>query len=142
VPSGQGLAGNDIFHAAVQMSRMPMCLTDPNLPDNPIVFCNQAYEQLTGYPQAELIGHNCRMLQGPATDRATIKRIRDKLSMQEDVHEEVFNYRKDGGGYWNALYISPVVDEAGRLQYFFGSQRLSRNAFGMNAEGLGGRAKS
>jgi PAS domain S-box-containing protein len=122
VPSGQGLAGNDIFHAAVQMSRMPMCLTDPNLPDNPIVFCNQAYEQLTGYPQAELIGHNCRMLQGPATDRATIKRIRDKLSMQEDVHEEVFNYRKDGGGYWNALYISPVVDEAGRLQYFFGSQ--------------------
>jgi PAS domain S-box-containing protein len=122
VAAGQGLAGKDIFHAAVQMSRMPMCLCDAGLPDNPMVFCNQAFEQLTGYTQAELIGRNCRMLQGPETDRATIARIRSRLAALEDVHEEIFNYRKNGSGYWNALYISPVLDETGRLLYYFGSQ--------------------
>ena len=122
VPTGQGLAGKDIFHAAVQMSRMPMCLTDPHLPDNPMVFCNQAFEQLTGYSQGELLGHNCRMLQGPDTDTATVQRIRESLAAQRDVHEELYNYRKDGTGYWNALYISPVLDQTGALIYYFGSQ--------------------
>jgi PAS domain S-box-containing protein len=122
VTSGLGLGGKDIFHAAVQMSRMPMCLTDPSLPDNPMVFCNQAFEQLTGYGQSDIIGRNCRMLQGPATDPATVARIRKRLAAQEDVHEEIFNYRKNGTGYWNALYISPVLDADGRLIYHFGSQ--------------------
>jgi signal transduction histidine kinase len=62
------------------------------------------------------------MLQGPETDRATIARIRSRLAALEDVHEEIFNYRKNGSGYWNALYISPVLDETGRLLYYFGSQ--------------------
>ncbi len=122
VPAGHGLDGKDIFHAAVQMSRMPMCLSDPNLPDNPLVFCNQAFEQFTGYSQAELLGRNCRLLQGEATDPETISRISRRLRALEDVHEEIFNYRKDGTGFWNALYVSPVLNERGDLLYYFGSQ--------------------
>ena len=71
-----GPAGNDIFFAAVQMSRMPMCLTDPHQADNPIVFCNHAFEQLTGYTQAEILGRNCRFLQGADTDPEAVAEIR------------------------------------------------------------------
>ncbi len=117
-----GRAGSDIFFAAVQMSRMPMCLTDPRQPDNAIVFCNQAFEQLTGYTQAEIVGRNCRFLQGERTDPATVAEIRRALDAREDVHLELVNYRKDGSAFWNALFISPVVDTKGELVYHFASQ--------------------
>lgn len=77
VASGRGTGGHDIFYAAVQMSRMPMILTDPNEPDNPIIFCNQAFEKLTGYGQSEVTGRNCRFLQDPdrpGGDRADPRR--------------------------------------------------------------------
>ena len=122
IASGAGHGGHDIFFAAVQMSRMPMILTDPHRPDNPIVFSNRAFEKLTGYSQDELLGRNCRFLQGPDTDPDTIQRIRDGIARTEDVHEEVFNYRKDGSGFWNALFISPVFNPKGDLLYFFASQ--------------------
>jgi PAS domain S-box-containing protein len=122
IASGQGHGGHDIFHAAVQMSRMPMILTDPHQDDNPIIFCNRAFERLSGYQQSEILGHNCRFLQGPETDPATIGRIRQAIARREDVHEDIFNYRKDGSGFWNALFVSPVFGSAGELLYFFASQ--------------------
>ncbi len=122
IASGQGHGGQDIFHAAVQMSRMPMMLTDPHGPDNPIIFCNRAFEALTGYEQSEILGKNCRFLQGPGTDPDAIARIRRGLARREDVHEDIFNYRKDGSGFWNALFISPVFGTQGELLYFFASQ--------------------
>ena len=122
IPAGLGHDGRDIFFAAVQMSRMPMCLTDPHQPDNPLIFCNAAFEKLTGYAQAEILGRNCRFLQGEGTDRATVTAIRRALAANEDIHEEVLNYRKDGTPFWNALFISPVVDSDGTLVYHFASQ--------------------
>ena len=122
VSSGQGHGSNDIFYAAVQMSRMPMILSDPHQDDCPIIFCNRAFEKLTGYGQDDIVGHNCRFLQGKDTDPETVDRIRTAIRKREDVHEEVFNYRKDGSGFWNALYISPVFGTAGELLYFFASQ--------------------
>ena len=122
VPSGQGHAGHDIFFAAVQMSRMPMILTDPHQEDNPILFCNQAFEKLTGYPKDEILGRNCRFLQGPDTDRETISRIGQQIRKREDVHDDVLNYRKDGTAFWNALFISPVFTPNGELIYYFASQ--------------------
>lgn len=116
------LGDADIFQAAVQMSRMPMCLTDPDGEDNPIIFCNQAFEQLTGYSQEEILGQNCRFLQGEGTDRDAAAEIRQSLKAREDVHIELLNYRKDGTPFWNALFISPVIDTTGRLVYFFASQ--------------------
>jgi PAS domain S-box-containing protein len=122
IPAGIGHGGRDIFFAAVQMSRMPMCLTDPHQPDEPIIFCNRAFEQLTGYAQDEILGHNCRFLQGQGTDRRVISEIARHLDRGEDFHEEVLNYRKDGTPFWNALFISPVVDPDGSLVYHFASQ--------------------
>ena len=72
IAPGGNYKGTDIFFAAVQMSRMPMCLTDPHQHDDPIIFCNQAFEQLTGYNQAEIIGCNCRFLQGKETDPGAV----------------------------------------------------------------------
>jgi PAS domain S-box-containing protein len=122
IPAGLGHDGRDIFFAAVQMSRMPMCLTDPHQPDNPLIFCNQAFEKLTGYAQAEILGRNCRFLQGEGTDPEAIARIRRGLAAGEDIHHELLNYRKDGTSFWNAVFISPVVDSDGSLVYHFGSQ--------------------
>jgi PAS domain S-box-containing protein len=122
IPAGLGHGGRDIFFAAVQMSRMPMCLTDPHQPDNPLIFCNQAFEKLTGYAQAEILGRNCRFLQGEGTDPEAIARIRRGLAADEDIHHELLNYRKDGTPFWNAVFISPIVDSDGSLVYHFASQ--------------------
>ncbi len=99
-----------------------MCLTDPHQPDNPLIFCNAAFEELTGYAQAEILGRNCRFLQGAGTDRAVVAEIRQGLDAGEDIHKELLNYRKDGTPFWNALFVSPVVDSGGRLVYHFASQ--------------------
>ena len=122
IAAAAGGAGSDIFFAAVQMSRMPMCLTDPHGVDNPIVFCNRAFEQLTGYTREEIIGRNCRFLQGEATDPGAVAEIRRALANGEDVHLELLNYRRDGSSYWNALFISPVINTDGRLVHHFASQ--------------------
>jgi len=112
----------DVFQVAVQMTRMAMVLSDPNQDDNPIVFCNAAFCEQTGYAESEVIGRNCRFLQGPATDPTTVKRIAEGLGKREIVSEEIYNYRHDGRGFWNALYVSPIFDPEGRLLYYFGSQ--------------------
>ncbi len=113
---------SDVFKVAVQMTRMAMVLSDPNQDDNPVVFCNAAFCEQTGYPESEVLGRNCRFLQGPATDPATVKRIAEGLARREIVSEEIYNYRHDGRGFWNALYVSPVFDQDGKLLYYFASQ--------------------
>ncbi|MCQ8277412.1 PAS domain-containing protein [Acetobacteraceae bacterium KSS8] len=118
-----GLSGHgDVFFAAMQLSRMAMCLTDPNLPDEPIVFCNQAFEELTGYTAAEVVGRNCRFLQGAGTDRAAVSSIGPRLRAGQDVRIEVMNYRKDGSAFWNELSISEIRDDSGAIRYHFASQ--------------------
>ena len=122
VLGGQGHGSTDVFFAAVRLTRMPMCLSDPNQPDNPLVFVNRAFEDQTGYTAEEVLGRNCRFLQGPDTDPAAVDEIRRAIAAKVDVSVECYNYRKDGSGFWNALYLSPVFDEAGGLLYFFASQ--------------------
>ncbi len=113
--------GADPFSAAVRSTRMPMLITDPRLPDNPIVFANDAFAKLTGYTREETLGRNCRFLQGPATNSDTVDRIRTAVAAREPIEIEVLNYRKDGTAFWNRVLISPVFDE-GELTYFFASQ--------------------
>jgi PAS domain S-box-containing protein len=116
------VAPNDIFFAAVETTRMPMIVTDPKLPDNPIIFCNAAFSKMTGYSLDDIIGSNCRFLQGPETDRATVDLVRKAIKETEEVAVEVLNYRKNGSTFWNALFVSPVFGSDGELLYFFGSQ--------------------
>jgi PAS domain S-box-containing protein len=115
-------AGSDIFFAAVKTTRMPMVVTDPHRPDNPIIFCNEAFSFMTGYSQDEILGYNCRFLQGPETDQTAIDEVRAAIAKREEVAVEVLNYRKNGSTFWNALFVSPVFGDDGELRYFFASQ--------------------
>ncbi|MCS0658413.1 histidine kinase famiy protein [Massilia terrae] len=119
--AGLNERGN-IFFAAVEMTRMPMVVTDPNQHDNPIVFTNRAFLDLTGYREDQLIGRNCRMLQGPDTDRRAIDEVRKAVEEQRAVAVDVLNYKADGRPFWNALFIGPIFDQNGKLLYFFASQ--------------------
>ncbi|WP_294195837.1 histidine kinase famiy protein [uncultured Sphingomonas sp.] len=111
-----------VFFAAIEMTRMPMLLTDPNQDDNPIVFANKAFLDLTGYEEDEVIGRNCRFLQGAQTDRNAVAELRDAVRTRSSVALELLNYRRDGSPFWNAVFIGPVYDVHGKLQYFFASQ--------------------
>ncbi|MER2265575.1 HWE histidine kinase domain-containing protein [Methylobacterium oxalidis] len=113
---------SDPFAAAVRATRMPMLITDPNQPDNPIVFVNNAFSKLTGYSHDEIIGKNCRFLQGPQTSKADVAKIRDAIERRVPVEIELLNHKKDGEVFWNRLLISPVFDRDGQLTYFFASQ--------------------
>jgi PAS domain S-box-containing protein len=112
----------NIFFAAVEMTRMPMVVTDPRRPDNPIVFANGAFFDLTGYSDEEVIGRNCRFLQGPQTDPRTVDEVRLAVRERRAVAVDLLNYRKDGTPFWNALFIGPIFDKGGELLYFFASQ--------------------
>lgn len=121
--SSSGFADQDnIFFAAVEMTRMPMVVTDPRQNDNPIVFTNGAFLDLTGYASEEVIGKNCRMLQGPDSDAGTVAQLRKALAEQKAVAVDILNYKKDGTAFWNGLFIGPVFDKDGKLLYFFASQ--------------------
>ena len=112
----------DPFAAAVRATRMPMIITDPRLPDNPITFANDAFLAMSGYARAEVTGRNCRFLQGPDTSREDVDRVRQAIENRRDISVDLLNYRKDGSVFWNALYISPVVNENGELLFYFASQ--------------------
>jgi PAS domain S-box-containing protein len=118
-----GLADRSgVYFAAAEMTRMPMVITDPNEPDNPIVFANGAFLDLTGYSREEVHGRNCRFLQGPLTDRGTVRQLREALAEPRPVAVELLNYRKDGTPFWNALFIGPIYGPGGKLLHFFSSQ--------------------
>ncbi len=101
---------------------MPMVVTDPHAADNLIIFVNHAFVAMSGYSVEEIIGRDCRFLQGPETDRLAIAAIRDAIEKREEISTEILNDKKDGETFWNALFIFPVFDKQGELVYFFASQ--------------------
>ena len=115
-------SSTDPFASAVRATRMPMIITDPHRPDNPIIFVNDAFSKLTGYAREEILGRNCRFLQGPLTDRADIARIREAIECREPIEIELRNYKKNGETFWNRVLISPVFGADGELTHFFASQ--------------------
>lgn len=98
-------------------------LTNPNMEDNPIVYVNRAFEQLTGYASDAAIGRNCRFLQGEKTDPLTVNALREAIRNEESHQTELLNYRADGSTFVNELFIEPIYDDAGNLSAFLGLQR-------------------
>ena len=110
------------FRAVLGAARMPTILADATQPDHPIVFANQAFLDLTGYAREEVLGRNCRFLQGAETDQEALIRLRDALAQAQPISVDVVNYRADGSRFWNTLFIGPVFDDGGVLRYFLGNQ--------------------
>jgi PAS domain S-box-containing protein len=107
---------------AVIATDITFTITDPRRPDNPLVWVNPSFTRVTGYEAEEVIGLNCRLLQGPATDRAAVAEIRTALEARRTVTTTLLNYRKDGTAFWNQLSVSPVFDGDGELVSFVGVQ--------------------
>lgn len=111
-----------LIKAALDASVSGIIITDNQLPDNPIIYCNESFERMTGYKRIEIIGHNCRFLQ--ADDRQQPERLKIRRAVQEGEHVsvEIRNYKKNGDLFWNELFISPVQAADGRVTHFIGVQ--------------------
>src|SRR5215203_4764009 len=97
-------------------------ISDPRLPDNPIVECNEAFVALTGYRSDEIVGHNCRFLTGADTEPWLTETLRTGIRRRQPVMVEILNYKRDGTPFRNAVMVAPIFDEGGELAYFLGSQ--------------------
>lgn len=106
----------------IENSPIAAVVSNPNLPDNPIIECNKPFLELTGYERDEVIGRNCRFLRGPQTDPHMIDKMREAIRAPKPVLVEVVNYRKNGDPFNNAVMIVPLFDDEGKLRYFLGSQ--------------------
>ncbi len=111
-----------LFATAVESMTAGLVITDRNGPDHPIVFTNPAFEQLTGYAPFEVLGRNCRLLQGPDTDPATVAAIRAAVGRGQAITVEILNYRKDGQPIWLELRLSPVRGLDGVIGHYVGIQ--------------------
>src|SRR5215211_5792413 len=111
-----------LLERAVTASTNSIVISDPNQPDDPIVYVNPAFERTTGYAAEEVLGRNCRLLQGEDRDQPALGELRSALGEGRQCTVVLRNYRKDGTLFWNELSIYPVRDEQGRMTNFVGVQ--------------------
>ncbi|MFY4815672.1 PAS domain S-box protein [Haloarcula sp. AONF1] len=107
---------------AIDGANVPITLVDPSQEDNPLVYINDAFEDVTGYPSAEALGRNCRFLQGEDTDPEKVTAIRDAIDDEEPIALELRNYQRDGTEFWNHLTLTPIYDDSGDLVRYIGTQ--------------------
>ncbi|KAJ6822627.1 phototropin-2-like [Iris pallida] len=112
------------FDLATTLERIEknFVITDPRLPDNPIIYASDSFLELTEYSREEILGRNCRFLQGPDTDQGTVERIRQAIRTQSEITVQLINYTKSGKKFWNLFHLQPMRDQKGELQYFIGVQ--------------------
>jgi len=106
----------------LQEAQRSYVITDPHQADNPIIWVSQYFCQMTGYERDEIIGRNCRFLQGPATDPQVVSQIRKAVNGQYPESFCIINYRKDGSPFWNNLYMSPLFNKDKQVTHFIGVQ--------------------
>ncbi|MFC7042008.1 PAS domain S-box protein [Halonotius sp. GCM10025705] len=107
---------------AIDGAPIGITISDPSQPDNPLVYVNDGYTELTGYPKSEATGKNCRYLQGPGTREEPVAEMREAIDNEEPVSVELRNYRKDGTPFWNRVTIAPVRDDDGEVVNYVGFQ--------------------
>ncbi|MBY0336384.1 MAG: response regulator [Acetobacteraceae bacterium] len=138
LPIRRDVAGNAMLHAgggaitaaglegvlalAIASAPTGMVVADPNLPDCPIVFCNPAFSKITGYPPEEVLGRNCRFLQGPGTEKDTVRALRRAIAERQPITVELTNHRRDGRRFVNELRMAPVFGAGGELLAYVGIQ--------------------
>nr|AML76309.1 putative LOV domain-containing protein [Xerophyllum asphodeloides] len=113
-------------------------LTDPHLPDRPIVYASDEFLRLTGYSRQEVLGCNCRFLNGPDTDSEAVHQMEDSIRAERTCKVRILNYRKDGSSFWNLLYLSPARNASGKIAFYVGAQieegRSKYDANGLSPE--------
>jgi len=107
---------------ALQTAQQNFVITDPSLPDNPIVFASQGFLSLTGYQLDQVLGRNCRFLQGPQTDPKAVEKIRNAVTDGIDASVCLLNYRIDGSTFWNQFFVAPLRDSDGQVVNYVGVQ--------------------
>ena len=106
----------------IEASPIAAVISNPRLPDNPIIECNAAFVALTGYTREDIIGRNCRFLSGKDTETELTEELRAGIRERRPVMVEILNYKKDGTPFRNAVMVAPIFDVEGELEYFLGSQ--------------------
>ncbi|WP_322421793.1 PAS domain-containing protein [Jeotgalibacillus haloalkalitolerans] len=109
------------IETALDYTRAGLIITDSSLPDNPIIYTNKGFLDMTGYSKEEVLGQNCRFLQGEKTDSATIGKLRDGIKAGESVNVQILNYTKGNKIFWNELFIDPLYLD--NKVYFVGVQK-------------------
>ncbi|BBN04325.1 protein MpLLP [Marchantia polymorpha subsp. ruderalis] len=113
----------DTVREALKDYEFSFVISDPRLPDNPIVYASEGFFKMTGYSRDEVVGHNCRFLQGPDTDRRTVLELRDAIREERQAQVRILNYTKDGRPFWNLFHLAPVFSKAdGTVIHFVGVQ--------------------
>ena len=112
-----------LYRRAMDEATVGITVTDPDRPDNPLVYANDAFVEVTGYDREAVLGRNCRFLQGPDTDEETVATVREAIDDERPTSVDLLNYRADGEPFWNRLTIAPVHDRSGEVSHFVGFQQ-------------------
>ena len=107
---------------AMDEAPVGISISDPDQADNPMVYVNKGFEAVTGYPESEAVGRNCRFLQGERTRKEPVAEMRKSIDEAQPVSVELRNYRKDGSQFWNRVSIAPVRDDTGAVTNYIGFQ--------------------
>lgn len=113
---------NERLLESIGISPVATVISNPRRPDNPLEVVNPAFCSLTGYPETEIVGRNCRFLAGEATEPWVTEQIRNAIAWKRPVLVDILNYRRDGTPFRNGVLIAPIFDEEGELAWFLGSQ--------------------
>lgn len=108
--------------SVVQQAQRAFVVTNPALPDNPIVWSSDEFTTLTGYERSEVCGRNCRFLQGPKTNPKAVDAVRQAINDSHEASVVLLNYRKDGSTFWNRFFIAPLRDSKGNVTFYVGVQ--------------------
>ncbi|MEJ7912715.1 MAG: PAS domain-containing protein [Chitinophagaceae bacterium] len=112
----------DLFYKVMENAREGITISDATQPDNPLIYVNKGFINMTGYTFEESVGKNCRYLQGADTTPAQIELIRQAIKKREPVQLELINYKKNGEPFWNYFSLTPIVDDFGHITHFIGIQ--------------------
>lgn len=112
----------EILSTILDSTSNGITLADPDVEDMPIVYANKSFEIMTGYSQEEIIGRNCRFLQGDDRDQAARHRLRKAIDERLPAEVEIRNYKKNGAIFYNHLILTPLFDDKRKLLYYLGVQ--------------------
>lgn len=112
-----------LYRRAMDDATIGITISNPSIPDNPLIYVNDEFERLTGRSREELLGRNARILQSENADPETVTRLREAIAAGESISVEIRNQRADGTEWYNALDVTPIYDSDGEVEYFLGFQR-------------------